>query len=168
MISGAFRTSCSHARLRSAPVGAKQAPLALGTPHSALPRCKLVHRFARHVGRVIKPYAHRQASLPWEKAFDPDIIVYTFRQSSARNVMPAKRARNSGKRKKTASSRNPGFRGCGSLSIGIVLFPSPVFSASEECFSRLAVLSLRGRPLSPGCSASGRRPHPPAPPHRSR
>jgi len=30
--------------------------------------------FVLHVGRVIKPFSHQQASLPWSKAFDPDII----------------------------------------------------------------------------------------------
>ena len=58
-ISGAFRTACSHA------------PPTFRTPveitlHSVL-----------HVGRVKKPFSHRQADLPWKKAFYPDIIILT-------------------------------------------------------------------------------------------
>ena len=32
-----------------------------------------------HVGRVKKPFSHLQASLPWKKAFYPDIIKLILR-----------------------------------------------------------------------------------------
>ena len=43
-------------------------------PHSAL-SWSIRSTKVLHVGWVIKSFLHRQASLPWSRTFDPDIII---------------------------------------------------------------------------------------------